>query len=54
MYTCRFYVEGEWVEVITDTMLPCIRGRYGAGATSEVVLRFFIMILSQENLLNTV
>ena len=21
----RFYVDGEWVEVITDTRLPCIR-----------------------------
>lgn len=25
VYTCRFYVEGEWVDVITDTNLPCIR-----------------------------
>lgn len=25
IYTCRFYVEGQWVEVITDTALPCIR-----------------------------
>ena len=25
VYTCRFYVEGEWVEVITDSMIPCIR-----------------------------
>lgn len=25
VYTCRFYVNGEWVEVITDTMLPCTR-----------------------------
>jgi hypothetical protein len=25
IYTCRFYVEGEWVDVITDTTLPCIR-----------------------------
>jgi hypothetical protein len=25
IYTCRFYVEGEWVDVITDTNLPCIR-----------------------------
>ena len=25
VYTCRFYVEGEWVEVITDTKIPCIR-----------------------------
>ena len=24
VYTCRFYVEGEWVEAITDTRLPCI------------------------------
>jgi hypothetical protein len=23
--SCRFYVEGEWVEVITDTRLPCVR-----------------------------
>lgn len=23
IYTCRFYVNGEWVEVITDTLLPC-------------------------------
>lgn len=32
IYTCRFYVDGEWVEVITDTNLPCIKnnltGRY--------------------------
>lgn len=25
VYTCRFYVEGEWVEVITDTTIPCVR-----------------------------
>ena len=25
VYTCRFYVEGEWVEVITDTSIPCTR-----------------------------
>lgn len=25
IYTCRFYVDGEWVEVITDTMIPCLR-----------------------------
>eukprot|EP01031_Cornospumella_fuschlensis_P030520 gene30520-36883_t len=25
IYTCRFYVDGEWVEVITDTFLPCIK-----------------------------
>lgn len=24
VFTCRFYVEGEWVEVITDTRIPCI------------------------------
>ena len=32
IYTCRFYVDGEWVEVITDTNIPCtknmITGRY--------------------------
>lgn len=25
VFTCRFYVEGDWVEVITDTNIPCIR-----------------------------
>jgi hypothetical protein len=25
VYTCRFYVDGEWVNVITDTTLPCER-----------------------------
>jgi hypothetical protein len=30
VYTCRFYVDGEWVEVITDTRIPCIRGDDGA------------------------
>lgn len=25
VYTCRFYVNGEWVEVITDTQIPCVR-----------------------------
>ena len=25
VYTCRFYVDGEWVEVLTDTLLPCGR-----------------------------
>lgn len=24
VYTCRFYVDGEWIEVITDTRIPCI------------------------------
>lgn len=25
IYTCRFYVDGEWVEVITDTNIPCVK-----------------------------
>ena len=25
VYTCRFYVEGEWVEIITDTNIPVTR-----------------------------
>ena len=25
IYTCRFYVDGEWVEVITDTFIPCLK-----------------------------
>ena len=25
VYTCRFYVDGEWFEVLTDTLLPCRR-----------------------------
>ena len=25
VYTCRFYVDGEWVDVMTDTRLPCLR-----------------------------
>lgn len=25
VYTCRFYVEGSWVDVITDTSIPCVR-----------------------------
>ena len=25
VYTCRFYVDGEWVEVLTDTTIPCGR-----------------------------
>lgn len=25
IYTCRFYVDGEWVEVITDTHVPCLK-----------------------------
>jgi hypothetical protein len=24
VYTCRFYVEGQWIEVITDTRIPCL------------------------------
>jgi hypothetical protein len=24
VYTCRFYVNGEWVEVVTDTLLPTV------------------------------
>ena len=28
IYTCRFYVNGEWVEVITDTLIPCQRDNY--------------------------
>lgn len=40
IYTCRFYVDGEWVEVITDTNLPCIKnmitGKYSpAYGTSD-------------------
>jgi hypothetical protein len=25
VYTCRFYVEGAWVDVITDSSIPCTR-----------------------------
>jgi hypothetical protein len=25
VFTCRFYVEGQWVDVLTDTKLPCVR-----------------------------
>lgn len=25
IFTCRFYVEGEWVEVVTDTRIPAVR-----------------------------
>ena len=25
VFTCRFYVEGQWVDVITDTNIPCLR-----------------------------
>jgi hypothetical protein len=25
VYTCRFYVEGNWVDVITDSNIPCLR-----------------------------
>jgi Calpain family cysteine protease len=28
LYTCRFYVDGNWVEVICDTRLPCISDEY--------------------------
>jgi hypothetical protein len=43
VFTARFYVEGEWVEVITDTRVPTIRNTstglytpcYGRAATSN-------------------
>ena len=38
VYTCRFYVEGEWVEVITDTKIPCIRDQL-SGAYQPVYSR---------------
>ncbi len=25
VFTCRFYVEGSWVDIITDTNIPCVR-----------------------------
>jgi len=25
IYTCRFFVNGEWKDIITDTQIPCIR-----------------------------
>ena len=25
VYSCRFYVDGQWVDVVTDTKLPCVR-----------------------------
>ena len=25
IYTCRFYVNEEWVDLITDTNIPCLR-----------------------------
>lgn len=28
IYTCRFYVDGDWVEVITDTSIPCIKDNF--------------------------
>ena len=33
VYTCRFYVEGEWVEVVTDTSIPCIRDEFSNKCT---------------------
>ena len=43
VYTCRFYVEGAWVDVTTDTSLPCCRDpdsgeftpAYGASCNQE-------------------
>mmetsp|Transcript_31078 Transcript_31078/g.31618 ORF Transcript_31078/g.31618 Transcript_31078/m.31618 type:complete len:912 (+) Transcript_31078:48-2783(+) len=29
VFTCRFYVEGEWVDVITDTRIPCFQDPSG-------------------------
>ena len=34
VYTCRFYVEGEWVDVITDTNLPCVRDEVNSQAVA--------------------
>ncbi len=25
VYTCRFYVEGQWVDVLADSKIPCLR-----------------------------
>lgn len=44
IYTCRFYVEGEWVEVITDTNLPCLRDEN----TGEISLAYTHSIHSKE------
>ena len=32
VYTCRFYKDGAWVEVVTDTRIPCAPGGSGSGA----------------------
>eukprot|EP01041_Mallomonas_annulata_P009253 gene9253-19209_t len=34
VFTCRFYVEGEWVDVITDTRIPCFQD--GGGKCAPV------------------
>jgi len=36
VFTCRFYVEGEWVDVITDTRIPCLQEQ-GLSDSGEVV-----------------
>ena len=44
IYTCRFYVEGEWVEVITDTNMPCLRDEN----TGDISLAYTQSIHSKE------
>lgn len=50
IYTCRFYVDGDWVEVITDTNIPCLRNLhngsfypvYGASANNNELWVTFV------------
>ena len=52
IYTCRFYVDGEWVEVITDTNIPAIRNNitgdyYPAYGTSDDTTEMWVAFVEK-------
>lgn len=40
VYTCRFYKEGEWRTVMTDTRLPCLAAETTAGNKTKVAVMY--------------
>lgn len=55
IYTCRFYVNEEWVDLITDTNIPCVRNnltgiviefnKYGIAVLNTICKVFYDLLM---------
>lgn len=50
VYTCRFYKDAEWVEVVTDTRLPCTKSVADTRSTHVVGRLFYKIFYPLKNL----